>query len=143
NARADMDAVVSPDGKYAAYARAANGAISDRAGAAGSDELWLRTVADGHESKLTTERMRIGGVSWSPDSAFVLYTVGGGPIRHEQTPAYSGIKIIYTITENAQGQSFAVPAGGGQPVSLPGGGFGARRWLDPRHFIVERTSPDF
>src|SRR6185369_6001587 len=24
-----------------------------------------------------------------------------------------------------------------------GGGFGGRRWLDPRHFLAERTSPDF
>jgi dipeptidyl aminopeptidase/acylaminoacyl peptidase len=133
-ARADIDAVASPDGKHAAYARAANGSIS---------ELWVRSVADGREVKLATEQQRISGIGWSPDNAFVLYTVGGGPIRHEQTPAYSGTKIIYTITENAQGQARAVAATGGQPVTLPAGGFGARRWLDARHFIFERTSADF
>src|SRR5262245_19465660 len=133
-ASAEMDAVASPDGKRSAYVRTANGSIS---------ELWVRSAADGRESKLVAGEKRIGGVSWSPDGAFVLYTVGGGPIRHEQTPAYSGTKIIYTITENAQGQAYAVGAAGGSPVALPAGGFGARRWLDAKHFIFERTSPDF
>ncbi len=131
---AEMDAVASPDGTRSAYVRSANGAIS---------ELWIRSVADGRESKLVTEQKRISGVGWSPDGAFVLFTVGGGPIRHEQTPAYSGTKIIYTVTENTQGQGYAVPASGGSAVMLPAGGFGARRWLDARHFIFERTSPDF
>ena len=133
-ARADIDAVASPDGKHAASTRAANGSIS---------ELWVRSVADGREMKLATEQQRISGIGWSPDNAFVLYTVGGGPIRHEQTPPYSGTKIVYTITENAQGQARAVPASGGTPATLPAGGFGARRWLDARHFIFERTSADF
>jgi len=134
NTRADMDAVASPDGKLAAFVRSANGSIS---------ELWIRTAADGRESKLASESSRISGIGWSPDSTLVLYTAGGGPIRHEQTPPYSGTKIIYTITENAQGQARAVPASGGTPVTLPAGGFGARRWLDARHFIFERTSADF
>ena len=141
-----IDAVFSPDGKHTAYARPANAAIAE--GASGSaprdnTELWIRSVADGRESMLATASARISGVTWSPDSAYVLYTVGGGPIRHEQTPAYSGTKIIYTITETAAGQAYAVPAAGGSAVALPAGGFGARRWLDARHFIVERTSSDF
>jgi dipeptidyl aminopeptidase/acylaminoacyl peptidase len=53
------------------------------------------------------------------------------------------VKIIYTITENVQGQAYSVPTSGGAAVSLPSAPFGARRWLDARHFIVERTSPDF
>jgi dipeptidyl aminopeptidase/acylaminoacyl peptidase len=103
----------------------------------------MRTTADGRESKLAAHDSRIGAVSWSPDSAYVLYAVGGGPVRHEQTPAYSGAKIIYTITENVPAQTHAVPVAGGPPVAMPAGGFGARRWLDARHFIAERTSPDF
>jgi dipeptidyl aminopeptidase/acylaminoacyl peptidase len=129
-----MEAVPSPDGKHAASVRTANGAIS---------ELWVRTTADGRERKLASDQKRISGIGWSPDSAYVLYTVGGGPIRHEQTPAYSGTKIIYTVTENTQGQVYAIAASGGTPAALPAGGFGARRWLDARHFIFERTSPDF
>src|SRR5204863_7838836 len=86
----------------------------------------------------------IGGVSWSPDGAYVLFTSGGGAIRHEQTPPYSGAKIIYTTTENQPAQLYSVPvAGGASPVPLPPGGFGARRWLDALHFVFDRTSPDF
>src|SRR5262245_9106960 len=120
--------VASPDGARTAFPR--------------GNELWVR-MADGRESKLAAEDARIGGISWSPDGAYVLFTAGGGPIRHEQTPGYSGAKIIYTVTENRQGSAFAVPAAGGAAVALPAGGFGARRWLDARHFIFERTSPDF
>src|SRR5256885_1197567 len=83
--------------------------------------------ADGRESRLASADARVGGIAWSPDSAYVLYAAGGGPIRHEQTPAYSGVKIVYTITENAQGKAYAVPAAGGAAVALPAGGFGARR----------------
>src|SRR5262245_1115306 len=132
-ASAEMDAVASPDGKRSAFVRTANGSIS---------ELWVRSAADGRESKLVTSEKHIGGVSWSPDSAFVVYTVGGGPIRHEQTPAYSGTKIIYTITENTQAQADAVAAAGGSPLALPAGGFAARRWLDARHVRLAAHSPD-
>jgi dipeptidyl aminopeptidase/acylaminoacyl peptidase len=42
------------------------------------------------------------------------------------------------------GQTSVVPAAGGTPKSIgAGGGFGGRRWLDARHFVVDRTSPDF
>src|SRR5262249_12492900 len=60
------------------------------------------------------------------------------------TPDYSGVKIIYTITENVPGETNAVAAAGGTATSLGGlGGFGGRRWLDARHFLVDRTSADF
>jgi dipeptidyl aminopeptidase/acylaminoacyl peptidase len=143
---AEIDAVFAPDGKHTAYARPANAAIPESASGSAlrnNTELWIRSVADGRESRLATASARISGVTWSPDSAHVLYTVGEGPIRHEQTPAYSGTKIVYTITENTAGQTYAVPAMGGSPVALAAGGFGARRWLDARHFLFERTSNDF
>src|SRR5262249_26027484 len=74
----------------------------------------------------------------------IVFTAGGETIRHEQTPAYSGTKIIYTINENVPGQTFVVPAAGGTPLALPataGGGFGGRPWLGPRPFVVDRSSP--
>jgi dipeptidyl aminopeptidase/acylaminoacyl peptidase len=139
-AREAADGVTSPDGSRVAIAR--------------GNELWLRMVADGRETRLVSQDARIGGVSWSPDGAHVLFAAGGGPIRHEQTPGYSGTKIIYTITENAPPQTYAIAvAGSSDPgasesrartaIALPGGGFGGRRWLDARHFIFERTSSDF
>ncbi|HEY2906474.1 MAG TPA: DPP IV N-terminal domain-containing protein, partial [Vicinamibacterales bacterium] len=169
--RGNAEGVASPDGTRVALVRsvgasaganagpasrsdqpAGRGGRGGRGGAiAGPSELWIRMTAGGQEKKLVTEDSGIGGVGWSPDGAYVLFTVGGGVIRHEQTPQYSGSKIIYTITENVPGTTMVVASGGGAPVAsehvaraLPGaGGFGARRWLDASHFLVDRTSPDF
>jgi dipeptidyl aminopeptidase/acylaminoacyl peptidase len=147
--------VLSPDSRHVAFVRSVDGSTSSstpvagggrggRAGRAGGpSELMVRTLADGRETRVAAEDAGIGGVSWSPDGAYLLFMTGGGPIRHEQTPAYSGAKIIYTITENVPGQSYAVPASGGKPVALPAGGFGPRRWLDLRHFVFDRTSTDY
>jgi dipeptidyl aminopeptidase/acylaminoacyl peptidase len=145
NATRDDAGVASPDRSRVAFVRSAAGAPApaDSAARSQASELWVRTAADGREVKLAAQASRITGVSWSPDGGYVLFAAGGGPVRHEQTPPYSGVKIIYTITENAAGQNFAVAAGGGEVVTLPAGGFGARRWLDARHFLTERTSPDF
>src|SRR5262249_14494050 len=86
----------------------------------------------------------VGALSWSPDGQTLVFNDLRAPIRHEQTPDYSGAKIIYTITENVPGETSAVSAAGGSPTSLGVlGGFGGRRWLDARHFLVDRTSSDF
>jgi dipeptidyl aminopeptidase/acylaminoacyl peptidase len=157
--------VASPDGARVAFVRPAGGSSTAPAqpaagggrgagrggrgggGDAGPSELWVRTLDVGQETRVATEDAGIGGVSWSPDGAYVLFTTGGGAIRHEQTPAYSGAKIIYTITENTPGQTFAVKVAArentGAPVALPVGGFGGRRWLDASHIVFDRTSPDF
>jgi hypothetical protein len=108
--------------------------------------MWVRTLSDGRETRVASESSGIGGISWSPDGAHLVFTVGAGAIRHEQTPDYSGSKIIYTITENVPGRTHVVASTGGDPTELTaasGAGFGGRRWLDPRHFLVDRTSPDF
>jgi hypothetical protein len=93
---------------------------------------------------LRGEGRSIGGLNWSPDGQAIVFGDGARAIRHEQTPAYSGSKIIYTINENVPGETNVVSAAGGLPKSLgSGGGFGGRRWLDARHFLVDRTSADF
>jgi dipeptidyl aminopeptidase/acylaminoacyl peptidase len=114
--------------------------------ATGGGELLVRTLADGHETRVAADASGIGGVGWSPDGQYLMFTSGAHVIRHEQTPQYSGSKIIYTITENVQGRTYVVPSAGGHTTELTaasGGGFGGRRWLDPRHFLVDRTSADF
>jgi dipeptidyl aminopeptidase/acylaminoacyl peptidase len=126
----ESNIVASPDGTRVAFVR--GGAIV------------VRSLADGHESSPTRHEQAIGGLGWSPDGQHLIYTAGAHVIRHEQTPAYSGSKIIYTINQNVPGQTFTVPASGGVAKMLPvGGGGGQRRWLDRTRFVVERTSPDF
>ena len=148
----------SPDGSRVAFVRPAADAPSSVASAmpagrggrggraAAGGELLVRTLVDGHETRVAADASGIGGVGWSPDGQYLMFTSGAHVIRHEQTPQYSGSKIIYTITENVQGRTYVVPSAGGPPTELTaasGGGFGGRRWLDPRHFLVDRTSADF
>ena len=86
----------------------------------------------------------IGGLAWSPDGKAIVFSDNNRTIRHEQTPAYSGSKIIYTISENVPGETDVVNADGtGMKPLKASGGCGGRRWLDATHFVYDRTSPDF
>jgi len=149
----ESNIVPSPDGTKVAFVRGsaapaaapAAGGGRGRGGSGGGHELWVRSLADNHETLVARGGDKaIGGVGWSPDGAHLVFTEGAHTIRHEQTPAYSGSKIIFTVNENVPGDTMVVAATGGSPKALgSGGGFGGRRWLDARHFIAERTSPDF
>ncbi len=131
-AQPESGMALSPDGRRVAFVR-------------GRGELMVRSLADGQESLvLRADNKTLGGVGWSPDGSHLVLTSGASTIRHEQTPAYSGSKIIYTINENVAGETTVVPAAGGTPTTVAGGGgFGGRRWVDARHFLADRTSPDF
>ena len=103
-------------------------------------------LADGRETHvLRSDDHVMGTVSWSPDGQSLVVSNAPRVIRHEQTPQYSGVKIIYTINENVPGDTVVVPAAGGaaRPLAVTSGGFGARRWVDSRHFVFDRTSADF
>ncbi|PYR39467.1 MAG: hypothetical protein DMF93_13895 [Acidobacteria bacterium] len=148
--------VPSPDGTRVAFVRAAAGTTPGAGAAAGrggrgrgaggaAGDLVVRTLADGKETVVVRSlEHAIGGLGWSPDGQTLVFNDVNPPIRHEQTPEYSGSKIIYTVTENVPGESHAIAAAGGNPTSLGMlGGFGGRRWLDARHLVVDRTSADF
>jgi dipeptidyl aminopeptidase/acylaminoacyl peptidase len=120
------DGVPSPDGARVAIAR--------------DSDLVVRTVATGSEMRAAQAPAKISGVSWSPDGAYIVYVSGNRTIRHEQTPDYSGSKIIYTITEFASGEIYAVPSGGGTPTRLGPALPAERRWIDGRHFVADRMS---
>jgi dipeptidyl aminopeptidase/acylaminoacyl peptidase len=129
---AETSIVPSPDGSRIAFVRTGN--------------IIVRTMADGREITIAHDDRNVGGLGWSPDGVSLVFTSGARTIRHEQTPSYSGTKIIYTINENVPGRTYVVASTGGAARELAaasGGGFGGRRWLDARHFLVDRTSPDF
>ena len=66
-----------------------------------------------------------------PTARGSVYNIGATTIRHEQTPEYSGAKIIYTISERRAGESLIVPASGGTASPLPGvAGAAPRGWID-------------
>ena len=123
---------LSPDGARVAFVRDGN-------------DLVVRSLADGKEAVVVRGDSRaIGGVTWTPDGARLLFNAGASTIRHEQTPEYSGSKIIYTVSERRPGESFVVAAAGGAPTPLPQvGGAASRGWIDPAHFVVDRQSADY
>ena len=158
----------SPDGTQIAYlvgggGGAGGGGGRGRGGAgaagapaappapAGPGEIHVRSLQDGSDRTVLTFNGPIGTVSWMADGERLMFTSGGGgqTIRHEQTPAYSGTKIIYTVNENVPGPPpdvYLVPAAGGTPVkinSAAGGGRGGTRWLGTGHALVDRQGPNF
>jgi dipeptidyl aminopeptidase/acylaminoacyl peptidase len=144
--QAETGIAISPDGTQAAFVRSVGGGRAGRAaGGDQSSELWTRSLADGAETRVAAVPAGIAGVSWAPDGRHLAFTSGASSIRHEQTPVYSGAKIIYTATERTPGQTFVVAVGAGAPVAVGGGGGGGggARWLDGTHLIADRTSADF
>ena len=154
--QAESGITVSPDLTRVAFVRSsatatgtapAAGGRGGRGGGGGGGDLMTRSLADGRESLvLRGDGHSLGGLGWSPDGKAIVFSDNNRTIRHEQTPAYSGSKIIYTISENVPGETNVVSVDGTNLRALPatgGGGGGGRRWLDATHFITERTSPDF
>ena len=95
-------------------------------------EIHVRSLADGSDRVVATLTEPIAAVAWVNDNQLSLSAAAGGEtIRHEQTPDYSGAKIIYTITERVAGtpaDTWVLPVSGGAPVKCyaGGGGFGGR-----------------
>jgi dipeptidyl aminopeptidase/acylaminoacyl peptidase len=144
----EMNIVPSPDGSRVAFVRPAGARAAGGRGAAGTPggaDLFVRGLsADARETHVAHDDRSIVGVSWAPDGAHVAYSGGSESIRHEQTPEYSGAKIIYTITERTPGQTYVVAASGGRPVAIgEGGGFGGVRWVNAHQVVFDRTSSDF
>jgi Tol biopolymer transport system component len=126
---------LSPQGLQLAFVQTSKGRGAD---------LLVCGVGGGTPKKIAHNDTSIGGLVWSPDGTHVLYTGGTKTIRHEQTPEYSGAKIIYIITERAGGSQFVASASAGETVAVQGpDGFGSARWTDKNHVVFDRTSKDF
>ncbi len=136
----------SPDMSRVAFVRPATGSPVDAAQGKprgqGSD-LWIRAISDGREAKIAHDDVSIGAVTWAPDGQHLTYSAGAQSIRHEQTPDYSGAKIIYTITERTPSQLFVVGVAWGKAIAVGAPGGGGVRWVDGKRLVFERTSSDF
>src|SRR5262249_26739120 len=90
--QAETNITPSPDRQRVAFVR--------------NRDIVVRLLADGKETVVPRSDHPLGGIGWTPDGKNLVFTAGAEAIRHEQTPPYSGVKIIYTITERRGGESF-------------------------------------
>src|SRR5882757_3005179 len=140
NSGHESDFAFSPDAKRVAFVRS-SGADD---GAAHKSDLVVRTLANGSESVVAQDNVSIARPIWSPDSASLAYAAGSKTINHDETPGYSGKKIIYRIWEFVPGQIFAVTITGGQPVAIGSPGeYGGLAWIDATHLVYDGQSKDF
>jgi len=131
--------VFSPDGASIAYLE--------------GNDIHVRALGNNADRVVTTAAGPATGLNWTADGLRLSFTIGGGrgqTIRHDKTPDYSGVKIIYTTNENVQGtpgDTYVVPVAGGTPAraNLGGGGpgRGGTRWIDATRLVTDRQSPDF
>src|SRR5260221_7592416 len=136
----ESDFVASPDAMRIAFVRS-SAADED---AAHKSDLVVRALSDGSESVVAQDNVSITRPIWSPNGASLAYTAGHKTINHDETPAYSGKKIIYRIWEYVPGQIFAVRIAGGQPVAIGSPGeYGGLAWVDGTHLVYDSESKDF
>jgi dipeptidyl aminopeptidase/acylaminoacyl peptidase len=135
------DIVLSPDLGSVAFVRT-NPAPGEEA--AHPSDLIVRSLADGSETKVAHDDVSIRGIVWSPDRKSLAYTAGAKIIHHDETPAYSGAKIIYRVSEYVPGQMYAVGIGGGKPVAIAKPGeYGGLAWIDATHLVFDSQSSDY
>jgi dipeptidyl aminopeptidase/acylaminoacyl peptidase len=127
---------LSPDGTRVAFVRSSK----DEAGS-GSSELVVRVMANGNEVRLMHDPSSIEHPVWSPNGARLAFTTGNKIIHHDESPAYSGDKIIFRANEYQPGQLFVIPAAGGPPVPIGApGDYDGLAWVDSSHISFDRQS---
>ena len=137
----EFDIVQSPDGARVAFVRP-RGQAADEAGRGA--ELIVRTLADDSETRVASDDVSIGGIVWSRDSASLAYNAGSKVIHHDESPSYSGAKLIFRDNEYVPGQEYAVAISGGTPVRIgTPGQYGGLAWVDGSHLVFDRVSDDF
>jgi dipeptidyl aminopeptidase/acylaminoacyl peptidase len=142
----ESDVVPSPDGSRVAFVR--GGTITgfgSQSGGAGGSDLTVRSLSDGTETQAVHDDVSIFGIVWSPDGTSLAYTAGAKVIHHDESPEYSGAKLIYRVSEYVRGQVYAVKlSSGAKPVAIgTSGEFGGLAWLDAGHLVYDRQSNEF
>jgi dipeptidyl aminopeptidase/acylaminoacyl peptidase len=137
----ESDIVLSPDGTRVAFVRRSTEVAE---GEIHKSDLVVRSLANGSESVVAQDNVSITRPIWSPDGASLAYTAGFKTINHDETPGYSGRKIIYRIWEYVPGQIYAVKITGGQSVAIgTPGEYGGLAWIDATHLVFDGQTKDF
>jgi dipeptidyl aminopeptidase/acylaminoacyl peptidase len=136
--------VLSPDGTRVAFVRIGTAGTAVDEEQSRRSELMVRSLGDGTETPVVSDPVSIRGILWSPDGASLAYAAGAKVIHHDETPAYSGAKIIYRVSEYVPGQIYAVRLSDRKPVpiGMPGE-YGGLAWVDPTHLVFDGVSNEF
>ena len=135
------DIAPSPDNTRVAFVRADG--KPDAKSPAGAD-LIVRSLADGTESKIAHDDINIENPVWSPDGSQLAYIGGSKMIHHDESPSYSGDKLIFAVVEYVPGQLYAVAAAGGKPTAVGASGeYNGVLWVDNKHLVFDRQSNHF
>jgi dipeptidyl aminopeptidase/acylaminoacyl peptidase len=132
---------LSPDGKRVAFVRSKRAAADD---GPRSSELIIRWLSDGTEATTAHDDVSIQSILWSPDGLSLAYIGGAKIIHHDESPSYSGAKLIYRVSEYVPGQIYALKLSGGTPVAIAKPAeYGGLAWVDNAHLVFDGESSDF
>jgi len=132
----EIEFSLSPDGTKLAFVRAGSSGEAQHGG-----DLTVRSLSDGSESKIAHDDESIYSPLWSPDGSQLAYLGGSKIIRHDESPAYSGEKLIYAVFEYTNGQLYVVPASGGKATAIDSPGeHNGLAWTDSAHLTYDRQS---
>jgi dipeptidyl aminopeptidase/acylaminoacyl peptidase len=135
----ESDFALSHDGKQIAFVRHVGKPESQQGG-----DLLVRKVADGRESKIVHDELGIENPVWSPDDAHIAYIAGSKIIHHDESPSYSGEKLIFVNLEYVPGQLYTVPASGGKATKIDTPGeYNGLAWIDAGHLTYDRQSNQY
>ena len=133
--------VPAPDGARVAFVRGGQPGVP--AWQRSEGDLFVRSVADGREVRLTQGQGLVTGPSWSPDGTRLAFTIGRVDLVSE-APDYSGSKVVYSRVDHQVSRPAFVAATGGK-VTLLATSLGmdpAIAWLDGSRLLVQRLSAD-
>ncbi|HTQ59140.1 MAG TPA: prolyl oligopeptidase family serine peptidase [Candidatus Solibacter sp.] len=135
------DFVSSPDARRVAFVRASVSAAEKTLH--GSD-LIIRWLSDGTESTVAHDDVSISRILWSPDGKSLAYTAGSKFIQHDESPKYSGEKLVFRNPEFVPGQIYAVRLAEGKPVAIAEPAeYGGLAWIDNSRLVFDGESKDF
>ena len=133
--------VLSPDGTRVAFVRGGGAGLPDWQRTEG--DLWVRSLTDGRETRLTHDLGVVSAPAWSPDGSRIAFAFTPVSPKSE-APAYSGGKILYTRVDHGASTAAFVSATGGAVTKLPSspGWDSAPLWLDRARLLVHRVADD-
>lgn len=131
--------VPSPDGTKVAFVRGGQLGVPDWQRSEG--DLYVRSLGDGHETRLTNGEGVVAGPSWSPDGKRLAFALTKVDVRSD-APEYSGAKILYTRKEHHASVPVVVASTGGKLTMFAASPDweAIPSWLDTARLLVQRVS---